>query len=207
MLTRIRHHVRTRGSVEGGFTLVELLVVIVLIGVVGAISLAATLSALETQQTTDGLVTARNEGSKVVERVSRDARTANPLRVAEADELTLDTYRGSTCERRRYYVDGTALKLDVSSFASGVQCNQSGAAPGAASTTVVTPNLETSGTPLFQYLRWDAAVGERVVVAAPVASASIGTVDAVLITATVPAQDRPAVVVSSQVDLRNVETV
>jgi hypothetical protein len=73
-------------------------------------------------------------------------------------------------------------------------------------TSVVTEDLDLSGAPLFEYFRWDEATGSRVALAAPVSTSSLGAVDAVLITATVPACERPAVVVSSQVDLRNVET-
>ena len=206
MLKRAMSFKRLDAANSAGFTLVELLVSIVLIGVVGSIASAAVITATKTQRSTDSLVTARTEASKSVERISRDVRTANPLRIAQANDLTLDTLRGTTCERRRYYVDGNSrLMLSIAPFASGVKCGTSGSTPGTAVPTVIANEVAVGGAPVFSYQRWDSATSERVGVTAPVAAANVGLVDSVVISVTVPAQERAPVTVSTQVDLRNVE--
>lgn len=186
--------------------MVELLVSIILLGVVGSIASAAILTATKTQRSTDGLVTARTEATKSVDRVSRDLRAANPLRAANANDVTLDTLRGSTCERRRYFVDGSSrLMLSIAPFATGTACNVAGATPGTAATTVVADAVVAGTAPVFSYQRWDTSSGQRVAVAAPVSAANLGLVDSVVISVTVPAAPRDPVTVSTQVDLRNVE--
>jgi prepilin-type N-terminal cleavage/methylation domain-containing protein len=191
---------------DDGFTLVELLVSIILLGVVGSIASAAILTATQTQRNTDSLVTARTEATKSVERISRDLRAANPLRAAAANDVTVDTLRGTTCERRRYYVDGTnRLMLSTARFATGTACGVFGATPGAATATVIADAVATGGTPLFTYLRWDGSTSQRVAITAPVSASNLGLVDGVVINVTVPAAPRAPVTVSTQVDLRNVE--
>lgn len=197
---------RAAAAQDSGFTLVELLVSIVLLGVVGAIASAAVITATKTQRSTDGVVTARTEATKSVDRMSRDLRAANPLRAAAATDVTIDTLRGSTCERRRYYVDGSnRLMLSIAPFTSGVGCGVSGATPGTATTTVIADEVSAGGTPLFSYQRWDTASAQRVAITTPVGAANLGLVDSVVVSVTVPAAPRAPVTVSTQVDLRNVE--
>jgi prepilin-type N-terminal cleavage/methylation domain-containing protein len=206
MLTHGLRRRRRDGREEDGFTLVELLVSIILLGVVGSVASAAILTATQTQRSTDGLVTARTEATKAIERISRDLRVANPLRVADANDVTVDTLRGSTCERRRYYVDGAnRLMLSIAPFTTGTACGVYGAVPGTATSTVIADAVVTGGTPIFSYLRWDGSTSQRVAVTAPVAASSLGLVDGVVISVTVPAAPREPVTVSTQVDLRNVE--
>jgi hypothetical protein len=141
----------------------------------------------------------------VVERVSRDLRAANPLRAAAATDLTVDTLRGTTCERRRYYVGAdNRMMLATSRFTSGTGCNISGTTPGAATTTPVADDV-TGSTQMFTYYRWDATAGQRTAVTAPVSAADLRRVDSVVIAVTVPVPGRAPVTVTSQVDLRNVE--
>jgi prepilin-type N-terminal cleavage/methylation domain-containing protein len=204
LLERGRRVRADQGS-DAGVTLVELLVSIILLGIVGAISSAAIITATRTQQATTGLVEARTEAARVVERVSRDLRAANPLRVAEATSVTVDTLRGGTCERRRYYVGADArMMLDVSRFASGTACNVVGANPGSVTTSSIADDV-TGSNPMFTYFRWNSTTGARVQVASPVAAADLRRVDGVVISVTVPAPGRTPVTVTSQVDLRNVE--
>jgi prepilin-type N-terminal cleavage/methylation domain-containing protein len=206
MLTPRPKYLGIRHESDAGFTLVELLVSIILLGIVGSIASAAILSATKTQRSTEGWVTARTEATKAVERMSRDLRAANPLRVADANEVTLDTMRGSTCERRRYFVDASnRLVLSVAPFSSGTVCGVYGATPGAAIETPVTDEVVTGGTPVFTYLRWDSGSSQRVPLTTPASAADLRLIDAVVLNVTVPAAPREPITVSTQVDLRNVE--
>jgi len=184
-----------------------MLVVIVLMGVVGAVVTASLITTLKTQRLTDGNVAATNGARTAIEEMSRDLRTANPVRAADANSVTIDMYYGGRCERRKYYVSGTQLLMDRAQFAAGVRCGTYGATPGTATTSVVLGAVSNSASnPLFTYSRWDTVSDASVALAVPVASTSLGKIDGVTLNVLVPVsgQSNP-VAVSTTVDLRNVE--
>lgn len=79
---------RLRGE-QSGFTLVELLVVMVLMGVVGSITVAAIVTGMNSQRTTQARLDALHELEVAVQRSIRDLRAASPLLVSNitpADE-------------------------------------------------------------------------------------------------------------------------
>jgi hypothetical protein len=151
-------------------------------------------------------VTGRQQASQAVERMTRDLRAANPVRAADANTVTVDVTRGTTCERRRYFMQGTELLVGVSPFGSGVACGTYGATPGTEQVSLVARGLTNdSADPLLTYLRWDGATAARTEVAAPVPTGSLRTIDGIVVSATAEAGERPPVTVETLVDLRNVE--
>jgi len=203
MLTARR--LRRPSSDDAGYTLVEMLVVVIILGVVSAVVGAAIISSLRVQQVTESNVTSMAAARTAVERMSRDIRTANPLRTAQANLISFDMYFGTRCERRTYSVVGTSVVLSRAQFAAGVRCRAAGAVPGAATTSTVIRNVaNTTGVPLFRYYRWDTATKSRVESPAPV-TGSLSSVDTVRINALVSALRQGDVGVETLVDLRNVE--
>jgi len=203
MLTQRR--VRRPRPVDAGYSLVEMLVVVVILGVVSAVVSAAIISSLRVQQVTESNVTSMAGARTAIERMSRDIRTANPLRTAQANVISFDMYYGTRCERRTYSVVAGSLVLSRAQFAAGVRCGASGAVPGAATTSTVIKNVtNTTAAPLFRYYRWDTATKTRVESPAPV-TAGLTSVDTVRINALVSALRQGDVGVQALVDLRNVE--
>ena len=204
MLTRRLRNSESQG--DAGFTLVELLVSIVILGVVSAIVSVAIISSLRTSRVAEANVLSATEARIVLERTSLDIRTADPLVSASANSITLDTYRKGQCERRTYRLVSGQLLLDVRGFGSGVACGVYGATPGAVTTTVVADGLtNTTAAPLFRYFRWSSTTNTRTAVPAPVAAASIGQVDGVEVRVGIVAREQDDVGLSTLVDLRNVE--
>jgi type II secretory pathway pseudopilin PulG len=143
------------GSVgERGFTVVELLVVLLLTGVVGGIVTAAIVSSLRVTRDSDDRITALIDLQRGVERVGRELRAANPLildaSMAFADEITAEVQRDGARWRYRYYLQGDEetgweLREDVRRYEGDTIVEQR---DGLFITGVA--NHET-GTPLFRY--------------------------------------------------------
>ena len=204
MLTRRLRNSESQG--DAGFTLVELLVSIVILGVVSAIVSVAIISSLRTSRVAEANVLSATEARIVLERTSLDIRTADPLVAASANSITLDTFRKGQCERRTYRLSSGQLLLDVAGFGSGVACGVYGSTPGAVTTTVVADGLtNTTAAPLFRYFRWSSTTNTRTAVSAPVAAASMGQVDGVEVRVGIVAREQDDVGLSTLVDLRNVE--
>ena len=91
MLMRLR----ARLADEGGVTLVELLVVIVLMSVVGGAMARGMVSGMKATVATQGRFEALGELQKSVDRMTRELRAAEPL-VAHStgNTVVVDTYRG-----------------------------------------------------------------------------------------------------------------
>lgn len=64
---------------QEGFSLVELLVVVVLVSVVGGIVISAVVTGIGSQQTTTNRLDALHELEVAIQRASRDFRAASPL--------------------------------------------------------------------------------------------------------------------------------
>ena len=74
---------------EDGFTVIELLVTMVLLGVVMAIATASVITALQSQRRQVDQTYRLNDAKVAFERVTRDLRAANPLLAADDDEVRL----------------------------------------------------------------------------------------------------------------------
>lgn len=88
---------RRRGD-DRGFTLTELLVVIMLFGVIGSIVTTAATTGLRHQTQLQDRSTALSEARVAVQRVDRDIRSASQVDYATASKLVMQesTYTGST---------------------------------------------------------------------------------------------------------------
>ena len=154
---------------ERGFTLVELLVVLVLIGVVGGVVTSSVISGLLATDRADARISALSDLQRGIERVGRELRAADPL-VFEVDladpdppkfseEVLAEVYRDGERIRFRYYLvdvgDGVGeLREDVTRYAADGSVAES--RDGLFIADVA--NLQT-GTPLFTYYTSDATTG------------------------------------------------
>lgn len=98
---------------EGGSTLVELLVVMLILGVVGGIVLAGVTSGLRTTSHAQARVDSLAKTQMTIERVSREMRAADPVREVADGWLTLDVCREGGLRHYRYSVEavGDAWEL------------------------------------------------------------------------------------------------
>ena len=151
MLMRPRHRGRDTG--EGGFTLVELLIVMILMGVIGAITLTSFVQSARSAQVATERLDAVNDLTPALQRMTRDLRAASPLVIdnggAYATKVGTEFERGGVRYRIVYYVDGVGADAKVLSDRYTV------AADGTLS-TVGTSNLvadvENAATePVFTY--------------------------------------------------------
>jgi type II secretory pathway pseudopilin PulG len=95
---------------EEGVTLAELLTVMAVLSVVMGFITATVVNALGAQRRQTAQVTALNDAKLAFERVTRDIRAADPLRVAALDLVRLDVRDPTgTLRTRTYSRDGDQL--------------------------------------------------------------------------------------------------
>lgn len=146
----------TRKSEDGGFTLVEMSIVLLILGVIGAI---ATSSVIQSMKTTDrgqkrvfGLADVQN----AVERMSREIRAADPVETSSSSSsVSVRVHRNGRCQRYTYALVGTELRqtLERLSPDPGVFNECTSVVAGSTVTTVLVRGLTNgSTTPLFTYL-------------------------------------------------------
>ena len=123
MLTQLRH--RTHKS--DGFTIVELLVVMVLFGVVGTITVTAVVSSMQASSSAENRMRALNDLQGGIERVGRELRAAQTLTPHIDDDpaygMSSTVVRDGSRWRYDYYLDNAedgsvALFEDLSRFES-----------------------------------------------------------------------------------------
>jgi prepilin-type N-terminal cleavage/methylation domain-containing protein len=157
---------RTRAKVlstESGFTLVELLVVLLLLGVVGGFVTTSIITSLQASRRGEARVMALNDLQLGIERVGRELRAAEELRIEPgsdpAQAIGAQVIRNGQRVTYRYYLvpvgDGAELREDVTrrSLSNQLISERNG--------LFITDisNLET-GTPLFRYLVTDPTTGQ-----------------------------------------------
>jgi prepilin-type N-terminal cleavage/methylation domain-containing protein len=137
---------------DDGFTLVELLVVLILMGVVGGVAMTAIVTSLQSAAVTQSRVEALHELETALQRITRDLRVADPLRLSpDATESTLELFetdlgatiqRGGATEQVRYRLIG-----DADDGPQRLVREDTGQ-------TLVTL-VDNGGEPVFSYLEWD----------------------------------------------------
>lgn len=96
---------RLHRSADDGFALVELLVVMVILGVVGAVTVAGITSGLRTTSHAQARVETLTETQTAIERISREIRAGNPVRELTDQTLILDVCRDDELRHYRYTVE------------------------------------------------------------------------------------------------------
>lgn len=97
-------------SDQSGFTLVELVIVVFLLGVVGAIVGVSMVRGLQAESRAQERIEASEEMQIALERMSREIRAARvPLAEAEPGAITLDVLRDGGCVRFRFWVQDEDL--------------------------------------------------------------------------------------------------
>ena len=143
-----------RAQDRRGFTLVELLVVLVILAIVGGIVASSLIRGLQVDAQARNRIEAFEDMQIVMERMSREIRAANPIVSADsvADRLEVQVQRNEQCLRFEYVRDGEQLLVTERRF--GAEC----VGTPSVSTQVLLRDLEP--TPVFEFERIDAA-GQR----------------------------------------------
>lgn len=196
----------TRDRDEDGFSLIELLVVIILFGVVSALVSASIIRALQSQQESTSRGTALSELKTAVSRIGREVRGASAVLTAQDGTLSFTEDDGTKLRTMTYRLvtsaGTTKLTLDET------DASYAGASLGSVATRTVIDNLvNTSSVPVFGYLgRGDDSCASG---ALPVVSTAPNTYDTSCVGSVIvhfqrrPAHSGVAVDFSDIIDLRN----
>jgi len=207
-LRRVRTRMHPAADQQAGFTLVELLVVVVIMGIIGTIVSATIISSLQATRREQDRVFTISTAQTALERLSRDLRTADPLTAANLNDVSMQVYRAGYCEQRRYWVDSTGqlLMSRAPYTAASTSCSTASGATATATTQVLMTNAGVDSTTLiFRYytVNPNAALTE---LSAPVAATDLAHVDRVELTIKgVLSENGSPVFLTSSIDLRNVE--
>jgi prepilin-type N-terminal cleavage/methylation domain-containing protein len=139
---------------DAGYSLVELLVVVILLGVIGGIVSTAAISGMRSTRQTQNRAYSTEAIQAQLERMARDIRVADPIRAASATSITVDEYRGSTtCVREQWALTSGNLVVTAITYAAWASCSAypSGVVPTSTVTRTVLTSLDTSITPLFTF--------------------------------------------------------
>lgn len=206
MLTRVRQ--RYSRDTDSGLTLVELLVTMTIMSVIGAVVSAAVISSMQDQRREKSRLEAISATQLVTQRIGKDVRAADPLIAADARTLTVLVYHRTSCQQRRYYIDGSSrLVQEIAKYPASSTCANRAGALGTASSRVLLANVTNSAIqPVFTYRRIDPAQDNLVTVTAPVSATLVPLVDTLTVElrAGLKSGQKP-IVVQSGIDLRNVE--
>ena len=111
MLTLIQRwfpHTRTTSDADGGFTLMELIVVVGIMSVIGTIVSGTIIQSMQASRREQERVFTVSTAQTALERLSRDLRTSDPLMAANLNDVSMLVYRSGHCELRRWWVDPSA---------------------------------------------------------------------------------------------------
>lgn len=133
----------SRPRQEDGFTLVELLVVILLLGVVGSVVTAGLVSAMQHTRDSQERIYAMAELQRGAERITRELRAACPVMAIDDDDVTVAVQRGDQTTYHQFYRDDSdRLRHAVKETADEVPTGGN----------VLLSGLPDDGVPIFTYL-------------------------------------------------------
>lgn len=104
------------GRRQDGFTLIEALVVMVLVGVVGGYVTTSVIGSLQTSAQAQSRIQALADLQRGIERVGRELRVADPLCLvsgSEATELGASVFRDGKRYVYEYYLNGTGADQEL----------------------------------------------------------------------------------------------
>ncbi|HEX8003955.1 MAG TPA: prepilin-type N-terminal cleavage/methylation domain-containing protein [Mycobacteriales bacterium] len=184
LLKRVR-----RGGDTAGFTLVELLVVIILMGVVGAMVTTSIASSLRADRRTRSRVDTSADMTKGFDRITKQIRVAAPVISFSSTSIAVETYRNGARRRFTYTYDSAAKTVTekTDGYASATAVS-----PSTTSTRVLLTNVTNGATPMFKYYDRDGVVATQI--------KDIARVEVTLVEK--PKEQNP-VVLSTSVYLRN----
>lgn len=198
-----------RESDESGFSLVELLVVVLILGIVGAMTLTSLVQGMRTTDRIEARIQASTDLQRAAERIARDLRrgvwtdiSLLPLPTPPAgciyvslnpDNLALIVFDGADRYRHTYtHVDGS-LALDIDRWTAGAWAD--------VSTVTVIDGLQNdaAGEEVFSFLDPD---GNDLAVDG-IQAADHGDVRNFRLTLVGPVRNQPAVTLATTVAARN----
>lgn len=149
-------------AADEGLTLVELMIVVLILGVVGGITVTGLVRGMQTTDRIEARVEAFTDLQRAAERVARDLRrgvwddtsvtpvpspaTGCSFISLDPSDVTLVVFDGTDRFRHRYQLVGNELRLDVDQFAGGTWTNVSDA------TVISDLDNAATGDPVFTYL-------------------------------------------------------
>lgn len=149
---RLRGRLESGGSTSG-YSLIEILVVLVLLGVVGGIISSTIIMSMRTTRLHQNRTYAVDAVQTQLERLARSLRVADPIRAASATSMTVDLYRNSTCVRETWTASGTTLKVTDVTYPTWSSCLNypATATPTSTTTTTALAALDNGVTSLFTF--------------------------------------------------------
>jgi len=103
--------VAARVRAEGGYSLPELLIVMVLLGVIGSVVTNSVVQGMQSTRRAQDRVAALTDLEKSVARIGRELRAACPVRTSTPTQVTVDSERQDTLWRYRYTLDTATQQL------------------------------------------------------------------------------------------------
>lgn len=132
---------RVRAS--DGATLVEVLIVLVLLAIVGAVVGSGVMTGLRADAQARDRISAFEDMQFTLERMSREIRAADPLLLADDDEIHVRVFRGGECLEFEYELDGADLMITQRRSTDGCDTFESD------STQLLISDLDAG--PMFEY--------------------------------------------------------